>query len=220
MVITMKPGATDREIDYAEMYVKNHGLKARRVPGETRMVMNIIGDESKIDFESLEALPGVDRAIRIQKPYKLASREFRAKNTIIDVDGIRIGEGLVIIAGPCSVETREQVLDTAIAVKKCGAAMLRGGAFKPRTSPYSFQGLGAEGLKILKEAREKTGLPVVSEVMTPENVGLMEKYVDVIQIGSRNMQNFDLLKAVGKSKKPVLLKRGMTATIEEFLLAA
>ncbi len=220
MVIMMQPGATEKDIEYVEKYLEKHGLKGRRVPGETRMVINIIGDETRIDFERLEALNGVDRAVRIQKLYKLASREYHPANSAVEADGIRIGEELVVIAGPCTVESRKQTLDTATEVKKCGASMLRGGAYKPRTSPYSFQGMGKEGLEILEEAKEKTGLPVVSEVMCPENVGLMEKYVDVLQVGSRNMQNFDLLKAVGKSKKPVLLKRGMTATIEEFLLAA
>ncbi len=220
MVIMMQPGAAEKEIECVEGYLEKHGLKGRRVPGETRTVINIIGDETKVDFERLEALNGVDRAVRIQKPYKLASREYHPANSVVEAGGIRIGEDLVVIAGPCTVESRKQMLDTATEVRKFGASMLRGGAYKPRTSPYSFQGMGKEGLEILKEAKEKTGLPVVSEVMCPENVGLMEKYVDVLQVGSRNMQNFDLLKAVGKSKKPVLLKRGMTATIEEFLLAA
>lgn len=171
--------------------------------------------------KNIEKLHGVDRVIKETQPFKLVSREFREENTVVQVNGVSIGSNkVIVIAGPCAVENREQTIGTAKAVKEEGASLLRGGAFKPRTSCYSFQGLGEDGLKILKEAKEETGLPIVTEVMTPEKVGVVAKYADVLQIGCRNMQNYDLLTAAGKAGKPVLLKRGFNATIKEFLLSA
>jgi 3-deoxy-7-phosphoheptulonate synthase len=184
-------------------------------------VIGAIGDGRPVHKDQFMHLPGVDRVVPISRPYKLASREFRPQNSIFPLDGVSVGgDEIVIIAGPCSVESREQLLETAYAVREAGAHALRGGAFKPRTSPYSFQGLGREGLEILVEARQATGMPIVSEVMSEEHIKMMTEYVDVLQIGARNMQNFALLHAVGKSQHPVLLKRGLMATMDELLMAA
>lgn len=221
MMIIMRAGATTKEISLIVERVEMYGLKAHISTGDERTVIGAIGDGRPVFKDQFLHLPGVDRVLPISRPYKLASREFRPENSTFPLDGVRIGDdGLVIIAGPCSVESREQLLETAHAVREAGAHALRGGAFKPRTSPYSFQGMGEEGLKILAEAREATGMPVVSEVMREEQVGLMTQYVDVLQIGARNMQNFALLHAVGESQHPVLLKRGLMATVEELLMAA
>ncbi len=221
MIIVMKSDATEDDIKHVEEKIKEWGLKPHISRGIERTIIGVIGDERQIMDKPLHALPGVEEVIPILKPYKLASKEFKKKKSVIEVDGIKIGgEEIVIIAGPCSVENEERTIEIAKAVKKAGAKMLRGGAFKPRTSPYTFQGLGEEGLKILRMAKEETGLPIVTEVMDPRDVELVASYADVLQIGARNMQNFSLLKEVGKCRKPVLLKRGFAATIKEWLMAA
>lgn len=228
MIIVMKPGVTREQLDHAIKKVKELGFRPHPIVGEFRTVIACIGDErDKIHLQTLEILEGVESVVPILKPYKLASKEWHPSRTTITIqrkNGLSplvIGnEHCVVIAGPCSVESREQILRTAEAVKKAGAHALRGGAFKPRTSPYSFQGLEEEGLKLLAEARELTGLPVVTEVITPVDVPLVSEYADVLQIGARNMQNFALLKEVGKVKKPVLLKRGMSNTLKELLMSA
>jgi 3-deoxy-7-phosphoheptulonate synthase len=198
-----------------------NGLHAHIVHGEERVVIGVVGDGRAIYQDQFLHLPGVDRVIPISRPYKLASREFIPKNSLFPLDGVKVGDqGIVMIAGPCSVEDRSQLLETAIAVREAGAHALRGGAFKPRTSPYSFQGLGEAGLELLAEAREITGMPVVTEIMAPEDISLLTRYSDVLQIGARNMQNYALLNAVGKSQHPVLLKRSMMASVDELLMAA
>ena len=182
----------------------------------------MLGNKGYVDDTKIRDLPGVQQAIHVSKPYKLVSRDFHPENTIVDVAGVKIGEGqrAVVVGGPCAVESEEQILKTARFVKQCGADLLRGGAFKPRTGPHTFQGLREEGLKLLAKAREATGLPIVTEVMSPDNVALVADYADLLQVGARNMQNFDLLRELGRIRKPILLKRGMSATIEEFLAAA
>lgn len=223
MIIIMKPDATDEQINYVAEKLKSHGFGIHLSKGVERTVIGAIGDKSAIELETIQMLAGVSEIVPIRKPYKLVSREFRIEDTIVKIgDKLEIGDGkpVAVIAGPCSVENREQMLEVAQAVKKAGAVALRGGAYKPRTSPYSFQGLGEEGLRLLKEAKDKTGLPVVTEALDPRDVSLVAKYADVIQVGARNMQNFILLKEVGKTGKPVLLKRGPGATIEELLMSA
>ncbi len=221
MIIVMRPDATEEDIKHVEEKITEWGLRPHISRGVERTIIGVIGDERQIMDKPLHALPGVEEVIPILKPYKLASKEFKKTKTIIEINGVKIGgEEIVIIAGPCSVESEERTIDIAKAVKKAGAKMLRGGAFKPRTSPYSFQGLGEEGLKILRMAKEETGLPIVTEVMDPRDVELVASYADVLQIGARNMQNFSLLKEVGKCRKPVLLKRGFAATVKEWLMAA
>ncbi|MCX7984468.1 MAG: 3-deoxy-7-phosphoheptulonate synthase [Bacteroidetes bacterium] len=228
MIIVMKPGVTREHLDHVIRKVKELGFKPHPIYGEFRTVIACIGDErDKVQLQTLEILDGVESVVPILKPYKLASKEWhpsRSTITIQRTNGLSpliIGNGhFVVIAGPCSVESREQILHTAQAVQKAGAHALRGGAFKPRTSPYSFQGLEEEGLKLLAEAREATGLPVVTEVITPADVPLVADYADILQIGARNMQNFSLLKEVGKLKKPILLKRGMSNTLKELLMSA
>ena len=222
MMIIMRTDATEQQIHGVVSQVEHYGLKAHLSTGEERTVIGVVGDGRPIMMrETFSLLDGVDRIVPISRPYKLASREFIPDNSCFPLDGVQIGsEDVVIIAGPCSVESRSQVTEIAWAVKEAGAHALRGGAFKPRTSPYSFQGLGEEGLALLAEVREKVGLPVVTEVMTLEQIPLAVKYADVLQIGARNMQNFALLRAAGASQHPVLLKRGMSATIEELLMAA
>jgi 3-deoxy-7-phosphoheptulonate synthase len=200
--------------------IQKMGFKTHVSKGVEKTIIGVIGDDRYIAKEKIEMLEGVEKVIPVLKPFKLSSREFHPENTLIRVNGKKIGEEFVTIAGPCSVESREQILETAHFVKECGADLLRGGAFKPRTSPYSFQGLGLRALEYLAEAKQETGLPIVTEVLAPQDVQLVAEYVDVIQIGARNMQNFSLLRAVGQIRKPVLLKRGMMSTIEEFLLAA
>lgn len=223
MLIIMKTDALPEEVDQVVNRIVSVGLKAHLSQGEERVIIGAIG-EGKLAAQYHDffiRLPGVDRVVPISRPYKLASREFSPLDTVFPLDGVSIGgRGIVIIAGPCSVENRSQTLEIAYAVKEAGAHALRGGAYKPRTSPYSFQGLGEIGLEILAEVRELTGLPVVTEVMSPEQVPLVAQYADVLQIGARNMQNFNLLHAAGESQKPVLLKRGISATIEELLMAA
>lgn len=221
MIIVFEPGCKGENITHVEEKILSLGLKPLVSKGIERTVINVIGDERVLNKEQLEAFAGVERVIPILKPFKLASREFKEENTQIDVAGVNIGgKKIVVIAGPCSIETKEQIIEIAKKVKSSKADILRGGAFKPRTSPYTFQGLEEEGLKYLKEASEITGLPIVSEVMEAKDIELLSQYVDIIQIGARNMQNFSLLKEVGKIKKPILLKRGMSATITEFLMAA
>jgi len=217
----MKAGATKQQIRHMVERVESVGLKAILLEGTNRNVIACIGDKRHIPEDFWAAAPGVERAVPILAPYKIASREAKATSTEIRMDGAVIGgKKVAVIAGPCTVESREQILATARAVKAAGACALRGGAFKPRTNPYTFQGLMEEGLEYLALAREETGLAVVTEVMCPEDVPLVCKYADVLQVGARNMQNFPLLKAVGETRKPVLLKRGLAATLEEFLLAA
>lgn len=221
MIIVMKHGASARQVAAVVSRVEDVGYHTHLSAGEERTIIGVIGDERPIDRNQFEVMEGVDKVMRVLCPFKLASREMHPQDTIVALNGIKVGgQDIVIIAGPCSVESRSQLLETAHAVKEAGASALRGGAFKPRTSPYSFQGLGEEGLEILAEARAETGLPVVTEAMTPEQVQLVMRYADVIQIGTRNMQNFALLRAAGKSGHPVLLKRGMMSTIEEWLMAA
>ncbi|MGQ9632444.1 MAG: 3-deoxy-7-phosphoheptulonate synthase [bacterium] len=221
MIIVMKQGATQAEIDHVVEKIEGLGFKAHPSTGTERTIIGLIGDERHLSESSFEVLPGVERVMRVLKPYKLASREFHPENTIIEIDGVAIGgEEVVVMAGPCAVESEKQIVEIARAVKRAGAKILRGGAFKPRTGPYDFQGLGEDGLKYLREAREETGLLVVTEVMSPDEVPLVERYADILQIGARNATNYNLLKRVGDSPKPVLLKRGWSSTLREFLLAA
>jgi 3-deoxy-7-phosphoheptulonate synthase len=221
MVIVMQHGASAKQIAAIVSRVESMGYRAHLVQGEERTIIGVIGDDRPIDRTQFETLDGVDKTIPILKPFKMASRDMHAQDTQVALDGVKIGgPRIVIMAGPCAVETREQIIETAIAVKEAGAQALRGGAFKPRSSPYSFQGLGEEGLELLAEARQVTSLPVVTEVMSPEQVPLVMRYADMLQIGARNMQNYALLQAVGKANHPVLLKRGMMSTIEELLMSA
>lgn len=222
MIIVMKASASTQQIKHICDKVEEIGLKYTVSKGEERTIVGVIGQEDKIRVQPLEVFPGVEKVVPILKPFKLCSRDFKQENTVIELgDGHTIGgDTLTVMAGPCAIESREVALKIAQAVKASGARIFRGGAFKPRTSPYSFQGLGEEGLKIMKEISEETGLLTVSEVMDTRSVELVSDYVDILQVGARNMQNFDLLKAVGDSKKPVLLKRGMSATVKEWLMSA
>jgi 3-deoxy-7-phosphoheptulonate synthase len=221
MIIVMKPGASAKEISTVVARVEAMGFKAHLSQGEERTIIGVIGDERPLDGTLFELMEGVERTVPILQPFKLASRDFHREKTVITVNGVQVGaRQVVVIAGPCAVESRQQILEAAHAVKEAGAHFLRGGAYKPRTSPYSFQGLGLKGLELLAEAREETGLGIVTEVMSPEAVSLVSQYADVLQIGARNMQNYGLLHAVGESQKPVLLKRGMMSTIEELLMSA
>ena len=221
MMIVMNVEATPAQVQAVVERIEGNGFKPIVLNGEERKVIAVMGNDPYQTRDQYIFLEGVDRVMPISRPYKTASREFIPENTVFPLDGIKVGgDEIVIMAGPCAVESRSQLLETAQAVKEAGAQVLRGGAYKPRTSPYTFQGLGEEGLEILAEARELTGLPVVTEVTTPELVPLVSKYADVLQIGARNMQNFALLHAAGESMQPVLLKRGNSATIEELLMAA
>ena len=222
MIIVLKPDATKKQVDHLIERIKALGLKPMVSKGTERTIIGVIGSEDVLRVQPLEVIPGVEKVMAVLKPYKLVSREFKPEATVVDVgQGVQVGgTAVVVMAGPCSVENREMLQATAKAVRHSGAHMLRGGAFKPRSSPYSFQGLGEEGLKLLRDAGRALKMPVVTELMDPRDVGLLEQYADVIQVGARNMQNFDLLKEVGQAKKPVLLKRGLAATITEFLLAA
>jgi 3-deoxy-7-phosphoheptulonate synthase len=221
MLIVMTPSATDAQIAGVVGVIESLGLRPHLMAGDSRSAIAISGNTAAVDRNRFESLPGVAEAIRVSKPYKLTSIEARPARTVVSVDGASIGGGrLALIAGPCSIEDRAQAFAVAEAVKKSGAQFFRGGAFKPRSSPYSFHGLGEEGLKILAEVRKNFGLGIVTEALDEENVALVEKYADMIQVGSRNMQNFSLLRRVGRSRLPVLLKRGMAATLEEWLLAA
>ncbi len=222
MLIVMHRNATQKQIGAIMKAVEKLGFMASSIPGSERTAIGVLGNKGYVDDLSIRDLPGVKDVIHVSKPYKMVSRDFHPRPTVIKIGGVEIGEGRppVTIAGPCAVESEEQILKTARAVKAAGAEMIRGGAFKPRTGPYTFQGLKEEGLKLLALAKEETGLPIVSEVMATENVELVARYVDVLQVGARNMQNFDLLREVGRIRKPVFLKRGLSATIEEFLAAA
>lgn len=221
MIVIMKVNATPEEINAVKERVESKGLRVHLSQGEERTIIGLIGDKNAIMEDNLLRMSGVERVMPVSRPFKLASRDFHPEDTIITVNGRQIGTNqVVVMAGPCAVESREQFMTIARSVKESGAHFLRGGAFKPRTSPYSFQGLGEEGLQIMAEAREETGLAVVTEIMSVEDLPLFERYADILQIGTRNMQNYALLKAVGRSHLPVLLKRGMMSTIEELLMSA
>ncbi len=221
MMIIMMSEATTEQIGSVVARVEAEGLRAHLSTGEERTIIGVVGDIRTLNREQFTHMMGVDHLVSISRPYKLTSREFIPQDSVFPIDGVSVGgKDLVVIAGPCAVEDRAQLLESAHAVREAGAQMLRGGAFKPRTSPYAFQGLGEEGLDLLVEAREATGLPFVTEVMSPEQVPVVARCADMLQIGARNMQNYALLHAAGESQLPVLLKRGMSATIEEFLMAA
>lgn len=221
MIIVLKQHSGQKEIDRVENLIKTKGLDTHIVKGAGQTIIGCIGDTSRIDAKLFEVNPYVDKVIHVQEPYKLANRAFHPEDTVVDVSGVKVGSGnMAYIAGPCSVETYEQVLSIAKDIKAAGANMLRGGAFKPRTSPYSFQGLGPEGLDILCAVKEEVGLPIVTELMSPEYLDVFNEKVDLIQIGARNMQNFDLLKQLGQVDRPILLKRGLNATYEEWIMSA
>ena len=221
MIIVLKPEVTEKQIEHVIQRVESLGLRAHLSRGTYRTIIGVIGDESKLRVAPLEAIPGVASVVPILPPYKLASSEAHPEPSVIEVAGVKIGGGwLAMIAGPCAVEGAERMDAIAAAVKQAGANLLRGGAFKPRTSPYAYQGMGEEGLKILRDAGRKHGLPVVTEVMDPRRVELVDRYTDMFQIGARNMQNFTLLTEVGQTQKPVLLKRGMSATVKDLLMSA
>lgn len=223
MIIVMRNGASKEELAEVKKRIKELGYKPHVIHGETRNVVGAVGDErGKTVLQSLESMPGVENVVPILKPYKLAGREVKPEPTVVEIgSGLKVGGGsFLVMAGPCSVESKEQILETAHAIKAAGATVLRGGAFKPRTSPYSFQGMEEEGLKLLALAREETGMPIVTEVVNPRDVELVAKYADIMQVGARNVQNFALLKMLGKLDKPILLKRGMATTIQEYLMSA
>jgi 3-deoxy-7-phosphoheptulonate synthase len=221
MIIVMEKSATPKDIENVCEVIKSAGLGVHISKGEDVTIIGVIGDRRKLAEKPIELMDGVEKTVPIMEPYKLASRTFHPEPSVIKVKDVEIGGNeIILMAGPCAVESREQLLETAEIVKKAGAKILRGGAFKPRTSPYSFQGLGEKGLEILAEAREKTGLPIITEVVGTDTVDVVAEYADIVQIGARNMQNFPLLKAVGRINKPVMLKRGLSATIEEWLNAA
>jgi 3-deoxy-7-phosphoheptulonate synthase len=221
MMIIMKANATPQQVEHVIEHIKSAGLSVHLSQGMEQTVIGAIGETHNIPEDRFEGLDGVEMVKRITQPFKLASRQFHPDNSIFPLDGFTIGgEEIAIIAGPCSVESLSQIVETAIAVKAAGASALRGGVFKPRTSPYAFQGLGEEGLKYMAEARAQTGLPIVAEIMSQTQLDLMLDYVDVLQVGARNMQNYNLLRAIGETQTPVLLKRGLSATIEELLMSA
>ena len=222
MLVVMHNHATPEDIDRVVKTIEEMGYTARPMPGETRTTVGLIGNDGRVDGSRVEGLPGVAEVIHVSKPYKQVSREWHEENTVVTIaPGVSFGTGeIVVIAGPCSVESEEQIVEAARAVRAAGATALRGGAFKPRSSPYSFQGLGKRGLELLAVARQETGLPIVTEALDEEGAHLVAEYADCIQIGARNMQNYSLLRAVGKMRKPVLLKRGMAATITDLLMSA
>jgi 3-deoxy-7-phosphoheptulonate synthase len=221
VLVVMRAQAGEEDVARVCQKIERLGFRPHVMPGATRTAIGITGNPGAIDPAEFEDLAGVAEAIRVSKPYKLVSREVKPDDTVVEVAGVKVGSGgLTLIGGPCSVESREQILDAARAVKAAGGHLLRGGAYKPRTSPYAFQGLAEEGLRLLAEAREQTGLGVVTEAIDAETCDLVEQYADVIQIGARNMQNFSLLRRAGRSRLPVLLKRGISSTLEEFLMAA
>jgi 3-deoxy-7-phosphoheptulonate synthase len=221
VLVLMKPQAGEAEIAGVREKIERLGFQAHVIPGEQRTAIGITGNSGPVDPAEFESLPGVAEAIRVSKAYKLVSRETKPEDTVVTVNGVRVGAGeTVFCGGPCAVESREQILESARAVKAAGGQLLRGGAYKPRTSPYSFQGLGEAGLRHLADARAETGLGIVTEAVDVETFELVERYADCVQIGARNMQNFSLLRRAGRSRKPVLLKRGMSSTLEEFLMAA
>ncbi len=221
MMIIMKANATPQQTEAVIEQIKGMGLAVHLSQGVEATIIGAIGETHSISTERFEGLDGVDVVQRITQPYKLASRQFHPEDSVVPLSNFSVGGNeIAVIAGPCSVESRSQIIETAIAVKEAGASALRGGVFKPRTSPYAFQGLGEEGLELLAEAREKTGLPIVVEIMSQVQLDVMEKYVDVFQVGARNMQNFNLLRAIGETRTAVLLKRGLSATVEELLMSA
>ncbi len=221
MIIVLKPNPTAEQVRHVVERIEELGFVPHLSQGVSRTIIGVIGDEEKLQAEPLSAIDGVESVVPILKPFKLASREFHPADSVFDIKGVKVGGGhLMMIAGPCAIESESRLMEIAEAVKDAGANVLRGGAFKPRTSPYSFQGLGEDGLKILKAAGERFGMPVVTEVMDPRQVELVERYTDIFQVGARNMQNFDLLKEVGRTKTPVLLKRGMSATVKDLLMSA
>ena len=221
MIVNMSEKATDREIEHVIERIREAGYQPHVTRGTERTIVAAVGSGRRHEIEALQVAPGVDNVVPIAQPFKLVSRQVRPERSVVVIGQVAIGgPEVVVIAGPCSVESRQQLLDTAHAVKSAGASMLRGGAYKPRTSPYDFQGLGVEALKILAEARRETGLPVVTEVMGTEDVDLISEYADMLQVGARNMQNFALLRRLATTKKPILLKRGPSATVKEWLLAA
>jgi 3-deoxy-7-phosphoheptulonate synthase len=221
MLIVMAANAGPDDIARVQQKIEGLGFRAHIIPGEQRTAVGVTGNQGAIDSAEFEVLPGVSEAIRVSKPYKLVSRETKPGNTVVTVNGVPFGgEAVAFCGGPCSVESRTQILESARVVKAAGGQLLRGGAYKPRTSPYSFQGLGEQGLEFLAEARAETGLGVVTEAIDVETFDLVEEYADCVQIGARNMQNFSLLRRAGRSRKPILLKRGMSSTLEEFLMAA
>jgi 3-deoxy-7-phosphoheptulonate synthase len=221
MIIVTKPGASEEQIQHIVDRIKEWGLRPEVSRGAVRVVIGVVGPEDIIREKPLAAIPGVESVTPVLKPYKLVAHEFRQTASLVKVGNVIVGgPEVVVMSGPCSVEGREQLISIANDVKKAGARILRGGAFKPRTSPYSFQGLGIDGLKLLAEAREATGLPVITEIMDTKDLDVIEKYADCLQVGARNMQNFSLLKEVGRSKLPVMLKRGMCATVKDLLMSA
>jgi len=224
MLVVMSVGATEEQVEAVRRHITEDGLTPHESRGEQRVIIGVVGDvgpRKEQVMSHLAVLPGVESVTPISKPFKLTSREFHPRDTVIEVGGTTIGGGsLTIMAGPCAIESRDQLLRTADAVAASGATLLRGGAFKPRTSPYTFQGLGMDGVRFLVEARERTGLPVITEVMEPSQMPIVAEYADILQIGARNMQNFPLLTAAGKVDRPVMLKRGISATLEEWLMAA
>jgi len=221
VIVVLKPQATQQQIDHVVQRVEALGLKAHLSRGTFRTIIGVIGDESKIQVAQLAAIPGVAQVVPILPPFKLASIEAHPEPSVVDVAGVKIGGGyLAMIAGPCAVESPQRMDEIAGAIKAAGANILRGGAFKPRTSPYAYQGMGEDGLKILRDTGDKHGMPIVTEVMDPRRVELVDRYTDMIQIGARNMQNFNLLTEVGQTRKPVLLKRGMSATVKDLLMSA
>ncbi|MCL7452711.1 MAG: 3-deoxy-7-phosphoheptulonate synthase, partial [Anaerolineae bacterium] len=221
MIVVMKQGASRNQVVNVTARIEQMGCQAHISEGKERTIIGIIGNGRPLDRAQIELLDGVERTVPVLRPFKLTSRDFHPQDTIVPINGIAVGgKKLVVMAGPCAVENEAQILEAARAVRSAGAHMLRGGAFKPRTSPYSFQGLGEDGLKLLARAREETGLAVVTEVMSPEQVPLVASYADILQIGARNMQNYALLHALGEAQRPVLLKRGMMSTVEELLMSA
>lgn len=221
MIIIMKPSATEDQKSKVKNRLEELKFKIHESQGETRLILGAIGDEDVLRAHPVDSYEGVEEVLAVTHPFKLASRDFKQEDTVIDVNGVKIGGGhFVVMAGPCAVESREQIIETAKFAKKAGAHILRGGAFKPRTSPYAFQGLGEEGLKYMKEASEITGMPIITEIMSEEQIDLVAKYADILQVGARNMQNYALLKKLGKIDKPIFLKRGMAATAKDFLMAA
>lgn len=221
MMIIMHPGATKQQVQDVITCIADNGLSSHVIEGVERTVIGAVGDSHSVSTDAFSVLPGVESVMRISQPYKLASRQFKPDDSVIPLDGFSIGgPDVALIAGPCSVESRTQLLEIAQAVREAGANALRGGVYKPRTSPYAFQGLGEEGLEYLVEARELTGMPIVAEVMSVAQLEVMTKYVDVLQVGARNMQNYSLLRAIGETRTSVLLKRGLSATIEELLMAS
>ena len=220
MIAVLKSSATKQQVENLVEWFEKQGLRVNESKGEYCTVLGLIGDTTRIDTDLLQGLDIIESVTRISEPFKKANRKFHPEDTVVDVGGVKIGGGnFAVMAGPCSVESEEQIVETAKAVKAAGATLLRGGAFKPRTSPYDFQGLHEEGIRLLIKAREATGLPIVSEIMSPDQLPVFEE-IDCLQVGARNMQNFDLLKALGKTNKPVLLKRGLSATLKELLMSA